>query len=93
MPYIPFDQRAEVNEQYRAGRGIQEPGELAYVIADALDQFVGTQYRFDRLAAALGALESAKAEFYERVVEPYERIKRQENGEVFTLSNVTGGPE
>lgn len=86
MPYIPFEQRQEVRERFVRGTGVAEPGELAYLITDAIDSFVGGQYDFARLAAALGALESARAEFYERVVKPYEATKRAENGEAFILS-------
>lgn len=86
MPYIDFEQRARVREDFAEGRGIKEPGDLAYIVADALDQFVGSNYRFADLAAALGAVESARSEFYNNVVTPYEAQKRRENGECFMLS-------
>ena len=95
MPFIPFEQRDEVRRRFRLGLGINEPGELSFLIAEAIDSFVGSQYNFERLAAALGAADSALSEFRRRVVEPYEDRKHAENGEVFTLSAgspVTCGP-
>lgn len=94
MPFIPFEQRDRVRRNYDRGRGIQEPGELSYIVADAIDAFVGGQYRFDRLAAAKGAVQAALDQFDELVVKPYEAGKRREHGEVFVLSTrLTGGPE
>lgn len=39
--------------------------------------------RYDQLNSAVGALESAKAEFQRRVVAPYEDRKIAENGDVY----------
>ena len=90
MPYIPFEQRQEVRQNFVDGHGIQEPGELAYIISDALSQFVGGQFSYARLATALGAVESAVAEFNRRVIQPYEDGKLAENGDVYT-GQQTGG--
>lgn len=80
MPYIDERSRERV-----AARGPRNPGELAYVISAALNDYVAGQERvsFADLAAVLGALESSRVEFYEAVVEPYEKIKRFSNGDVF----------
>jgi hypothetical protein len=45
--------------------------------------FIGTDYNYQRLNDALGALEGAKLEFYRRVVVPYEDWKMTENGDVY----------
>jgi hypothetical protein len=85
MPYIPFSEREKARQKYASGTGLDTPGELAFIIADALDCFVGGQYDFSVLAAALGAVDSARTEFYEQVVKPYEASKRAENGNAFIL--------
>jgi hypothetical protein len=93
MPHILFDQRGRARSAFIAGRGIQEPNSLAFLVADAIDAFVGTQYDWNRLKDARGAVESALDEFKREVMDPYEARKSAENGTAFPLSKVHGGPE
>lgn len=100
MPYIPQEQREDVMRRLAAGHGLQEPGELSYAVAEAIEAFMGTgDFRFERMAAALGAVDAAVDQFNEQVVRPYEQRKRMEQGNVFngsrrrlTASEPTSGP-
>jgi hypothetical protein len=61
-------------------------GDLAYIIAREIDLYVGapeTGFRFQRIGEVLGALESVRAEFIERVHKPYEDHKAMQNGTAF----------
>lgn len=78
MPYI---KRAEKD---RAGRCPETAGELNYAITRLVrDYFRGSSRNYQTINNILGALEAAKAEFYRRVVVPYEDAKIQENGDVY----------
>jgi len=55
-------------------------GELNYVITRILKE--SYPLRYFNLNRAMGVLESAKLEFYRRVVAPYEDIKIKESGDV-----------
>lgn len=81
MPYLEAGIRASLNEGRKATKG----GELNYQISKLLNDFVvmkGLSYA--TINEAMGALESAKLEFYRRVAGPYENKKIIENGEVYT---------
>lgn len=85
MPYINKHQRHHV----RATREAKTVGELTFLIQDDiktyLDEVVactGT-FRYSDLAACLGALEGAKADFIQRVLMPYEEKARERNGDVW----------
>jgi hypothetical protein len=93
MPHILFEQRREARTQWFKGQGIQEANSLAWIVADAIDQYVGTQYDWNRLKDAEGAVQSALQEFKREVIDPYEARKSAENGTAFPLSKVHGGPE
>ncbi len=87
MPYIKKSKRAKYEE------GIQKileslkslpvetvDGELSYVITKILKSLYAPDYfSYNR---AMGVIESAKHEFYRRVVAPYEDKKLNENGDV-----------
>lgn len=85
MPYISQDDRSfwapvlqpllnRINEN-------TADGELNYLITRILVKTKPTRYtHFNKL---IGVLESAKQEFYRRVVGPYENKKIEENGDVY----------
>jgi len=80
MPYI--EQEARI----AASLFPQDPGELNYAITVLLNNYVQSKSkRYQTFNDALGALEGAKAEFYRRVVVPYEEQKRYDNGDVYDL--------
>lgn len=78
MPYIPTEARVEL--EYRdAGTA----GELNYEITRLIQgYFIENGGRYQQINDVLGALEGAKAEFYRRIVAPYEDKKIAENGDV-----------
>ena len=79
MPYITKEQRRDVE----AVQPLTD-GELNYAITKEIMRYValyGSCYA--TFNAVIGVLESAKQEFYRRVVVPYEDQKCKENGDVY----------
>jgi len=80
MPYVTQGQRTELdrtNEPYSAG-------ELNYLITMLCIQFVERKsLKYETINDVMGALESAKQEFYRRVAAPYEEQKIRENGDLY----------
>lgn len=80
MPYISAIHRRAL----ALGTPPSVAGELNYEITTLLALYVSVKgLNYQTLNDALGALEGAKAEFYRRVVAPYEDEKIQENGDVY----------
>ena len=81
MPYIPPQDRSS------ARRLPLTAGELNYAITALLLGYCETHaISYTLLNECVGALESAKLEFYRRKVVPYEELKRQQNGDVYASS-------
>jgi hypothetical protein len=79
MPYIPEKDRDHAEHEP------QTSGELNFAFTKLIDQFVHDHgLRYATFNTVIGALEGAKLEFYRRVVAPYENIKIQQNGDVYT---------
>ena len=87
MPYISKSDRADMNQKIvYAGRSIDNPGELNYLITRLLDQYLyGKGKSYATLNEAIGVLECAKLELYRRIAAPYEDEKIKENGDVYTV--------
>lgn len=81
MPYIASDRKDDI----RYGEDDPEsPGELNFIITHYINRYRGNHTNsYQTLNDILGALEGAKAEFYRRVVAPYEDKKMAENGDVY----------
>jgi len=80
MPYIKPDQRAGI----ALGEFPANAGELNYAITLLVrDYFNVRGGRYQQINDVLGALEGAKAEFYRRIVAPYEDTKIAKNGDVY----------
>lgn len=80
MPYISAKARHSLVE----GRFPTTPGELNYTFTEAILTYMAVKGQsYSTFNDILGAVEGAKAEFYRRVVVPYEEIKRKENGDVY----------
>lgn len=79
MPYVKEKNRKSVELI-----GPEDAGELNYAITILIKQYVikkGASYStFNDVA---GAIHNAYAEFYRRVVAPYEDVKIKENGDVW----------
>lgn len=88
MPYIADNQRREVlDDGLEAAR---DAGELNFKITKLLDNYLyhhGVSYA--TMNEIVGVMECAKLEFYRRIASPYEEKKIRENGDVFTLSNLS----
>lgn len=88
MPYIKKDKRTEMDTMRRVPLNA---GELNYKITRVINRYwqdfgeLGVIQKKGYQAAndIVGALESAKLEFYRRHVAPYEDKKIKENGDVF----------
>lgn len=85
MPYIDALRRRQVY----TGDVIETPGELNYVLTAVCMDYLEHRQRaegmsYTHLNDIVGALESAKLEFYRRVVVPYEDKKCADNGDVYT---------
>lgn len=78
MPYIPQDARPDA---------LTDPtcsGELNFAITALITSYIArTRLCYATINDIMGALEGAKAEFYRRVVAPYEDGKIEENGDVY----------
>ena len=78
MPYITRDRRLE------ASTHPETPGELNFAVTVLIRRYLLTKgLSYSHCNDVLGALEGAKAEFYRRVVVPYEDQKIAENGDVY----------
>ena len=82
MPYIPSKARRQ--DLSEGSETAQTPGELNFLLT-----YFSLLYLKEHLPSyqvmndITGALESAKQEFYRRVVAPYEDVKRELNGDVY----------
>lgn len=80
MPYI----EAKDKERIDQGGTPETSGELTYAIQRQLRLYLehsGLRYMY--LADCLGALEGAKLDLIGRVINPYEKRKQEENGDVW----------
>ena len=77
MPYIKKEDRC-------LWKGAETPGELNYLITtDIIGYMERKGLSYQTINDIVGALESAKLEFYRRVAAPYEEKKIEENGDVY----------
>lgn len=86
MPYIKPHRRAEI----RRNQAPVNAGELNFYISDIIDDYLldklnnkNPHHKYQDLNEVMGVLASVQAEFYRRVVVPFETVKEKENGEVF----------
>lgn len=87
MPYISKNTRRYLDPLleplYRAVDSC-EIGDLNYMVTKLAIRYVQSRgIRYASLNEAVGALDSAKAEFQRRMVSPYEDQKREQNGDVY----------
>ena len=85
MPYITRGERDILDDRIedlaRAVAGEAYEGRLNYAITRLIVLTLPSR-RYANLAAALGALEAAKQEFYRRFVAKYENEAIQRNGDI-----------
>ena len=81
MPYI----KQEARELLDDGELPDNEGELNYTISTLHDDYLSAYgLNYANVNALVGVLECAKLELYRRIAAPYEDIKIQENGDVYT---------
>lgn len=79
MPYIKQERKKDV-----LVNGATNAGELNYLITYWINQYVlDHDKKYQVFNDIMGAIEGSKAEFYRRVVAPYEDKKIEENGDVY----------
>lgn len=86
MPHVTSTQKNRLRTNRDDAETPLDVGELAYVLAYEIDRYtvdVPADLRFQRIAEVLGAIESVKAEYIERVHKPYEAHKANLNGSAF----------
>jgi hypothetical protein len=97
MPYICDDCKdALLENPYDSGGSV---GELTFKLTGTIACYLDMRLEeegelfYSDLSEVLAALESAKADFIERVLMPYELKKRLENGDVWgeNVINAVGG--
>ena len=80
MPYIDKRSRDFLKRKCKAINA----GELNYILTSEIIKYFDANGRtYAAINDIVGALENCKAEFYRRVVIPYEDKKMDENGDVF----------
>lgn len=68
---------------------IDSAGDLNYAITKLITHYLDNfGHRYEHFNAVIGVLECAKLEVYRRVVAPYEDEKKEENGDVYQVSEV-----
>ncbi len=87
MPYIRPVAREYftklLNELHRVS--IADAGELNYLVSELINQYHAThQKNYQTMNDIAGALEGAKLEYVRRIVGPYENVKIEMNGDVYT---------
>ena len=82
MPYIKREDR---NKLMSVNFPVMEtPGELNFLITKLIKHYMwNLETNYVLINEIVGALESAKLEFYRRVVVPYEEKKIKQNGDVY----------
>lgn len=85
MPYINGEDRPAL--EYGEIVPITS-GELNFLITVTVDNFLSYRGRnYDTINEVIGVLECAKLELYRRIAAPYEDIKMEQNGDVYSDIN------
>jgi len=89
MPYIMKQMRPAFDPHLKAiGPHTTDPGDLNYCITVLVHEYLKAHGQsYATMNDCIGVLDAAKAEFYRRVVAPYEDVKIQENGDIEILRN------
>ncbi len=83
MPYIKPELRSAI---LLDPESITNAGELNYYISTLINHYINTNGKsYAVVNEVIGALECTKLELYRRVIAPYEDIKIEENGDVYSV--------
>lgn len=82
MPYTESDSRNDTAPYVPSANGA---GDLTFQLQQVIQQYLLERLplRYAAIAVVTGALTQCQRDFDERVVEPYERRKRIQNGDVW----------
>lgn len=81
MPYVDKEARARLSN---ADNRARTPGELNYAITELVINYIELRpLNYATFNEVMGAMAAAQAEFYRRVITPYEDVKKKENGDVY----------
>lgn len=83
MPYVDAETRMRVADSLKNDYVPQSPGELSYIITLLARRFLGPKLSYSLLAQLTGVLLLTLLEIWDRIIRPYEQVKRQSNGDVF----------
>jgi hypothetical protein len=84
MPYLSEEARTRLIERLDADGNAMSPAELNFVLcAFMLTYWEDLGPSYQALNDIIGAMDLAKAEFWRRVVVPYEAEKCDINGDIF----------
>lgn len=88
MPYIPESRRGEITSElatYSVGWVPQNAGDFNYVISNFMANYLIVKgLKYENINAMVGTLECAKMELNRIIIGPYEDLKIQENGPVYS---------
>lgn len=80
MPYIVEKTRHGLKNRHPVNAG-----ELNYILTTTINNYlIAKGVKYETINAVLGALEGAKLEFYRRIAAPYEDLKIESNGDVYS---------
>jgi hypothetical protein len=87
MPYIKQEDREFFDDRLNFKvTALHSPGDLNYCITKLVNHYLSAHGKsYTNINAAIGALECAKMELYRRIAAPYEDVKIEENGDVYTV--------
>lgn len=84
MPYLPESVKQALDEKTMLSSAA---GHLNYVFTREIIEFIKRKgLSYQTINDVVGALESCKLEFYERVARPYENLKIKSNNDVYPES-------
>ncbi len=83
MPYIKSSLRQKLAKD-NYSRGATDAAELNYLICREIDKYCeNIGFKYQTINDIKGVLDSVSHEFTQRFVNPYEKLKLDESGEVF----------
>lgn len=87
VPYIKTERRRVFDSSIeKLVCEVENEGELNYIITRLCLGYVKKfSIRYATLNTVIGVLSCIIQEFYERVVHPYEKLKKEENGDVYLM--------
>lgn len=84
MPYI-FPERRAIIQDSDFNKDVLRDGDINFLVTQLVDGYIQARgLSYNTLNTMIGVLECAKLELYRRLVGPYEDLKIQQNGDVYS---------